>query len=175
MAVSRTEAEARGDQLLHEMRQQKPDMDDISWLIGQGASMKVTDQNGYTPLMHMLGWGNASFIEAMIRHGADVNHRLPANGRSVLQCAIGRSSAAIVGMMLDAGGDVFQNDNAGGNALTDARHRGDAGILALVEARALAQQPDYKEREALLRAAEGGMQSDRSFRPLKPLKLTPKM
>ncbi|MEZ0224338.1 MAG: ankyrin repeat domain-containing protein [Alphaproteobacteria bacterium] len=176
MAMSKIKAEdeALGQQLLHEMSQQKPDMDDIGWLIGQGASMTVTDQNGYTPLAHMLGWGNAGYIKGMLDHGADVNYRFPGNGRSLLQGAVGRSSKEIVTMMLEAGGDVFQADNAGENALSDARRRGDAEIFALVEARAKAQQPDYEARAALLKAAEGGMQVDQPFRPLKPLKLAPK-
>lgn len=173
MALSQTEAETMGHQLLHELTQQRPDMDDIGWLIGQGASMTVTDRNGYTPLMHMLGTGNTNYIKAMIEHGADVNYRHPANGRSILQLAASRSSVAIVGMMLAADGDVFQKDNGGDDALTLARKRGDAEILSLVEARALVQQPDYQQREALLKAAETGMQIEKSFRPMKLLKLRP--
>ena len=168
-----SDADVLGTQLLHELTQQKPDMDDISWLIGQGASMKVTDKNGYTPLMHMLGWGNTSYIEAMIKHGADVNYRHPANGRSILQLAALRSSAAIVGIMLEAGGEVFQADKDGDTALALARKRGDAEVLQLVEARAPAQQPDYRQREALLKAVDTGMQIEKAFRPLKPLRYRP--
>jgi ankyrin repeat protein len=170
-----TRAEELGQQLLQALVHQRPDMDDIGWLIGQGASMTVTDKNGYTPLAHMLGFGNAGYIQAMIDHGADVNYKYPSNGRSLLQGAVGRSSAAVVKMMLDAGGDVFAADNAGNNALTDARKRSDAEILSLVEAQALQQRPDYKEREALLKAAESGMQAERPFHPMKTLKIRQKM
>ncbi|TAL27633.1 MAG: ankyrin repeat domain-containing protein [Alphaproteobacteria bacterium] len=170
MAVSKTEAETMGHQLLHELVQQRPDMEDICWLIGQGASMTVTDKSGYTPLMHMLGTGNSGYIKAMLDHGADVNYRHPSSGRSILQIAVSRSSAHIIGMVLAANGDVFQKDKDSDNALALARRRGDAGILSLVEARAKEQQPDYQAREALMAAAEAGMQIEKSFRPLKPLK-----
>ncbi|GAB2913472.1 ankyrin repeat domain-containing protein [Streptomyces mayteni] len=84
-------------------------------------------------LLAAVETGDAGAVTALLREGADPDHRDPATGLTVFQTAAGRGDAAVVRLLLDAGGDVHGTDRRGGTtALHKAVQRGDLGTVRLL-------------------------------------------
>jgi ankyrin repeat protein len=55
----------------------------VSWLLALGAEVDATQQNGFTPLYWAALMGDATIVDILLRHDADVNIR-SKNGQSAL-------------------------------------------------------------------------------------------
>jgi len=167
------QARELGEGLLAQMSRQMPDVNDIVWLVRNGASMHVTDREGMTPLVKAMSWGNKPLIIEMIAHGADVNRACGRTGVTAMQIAASGSDAELVQYMLDHGGDVLSKNGAGRSALDVARVHNHADVLALIEEKA---KPSLAEQEATARhetSIRSGLPVEKPFPPLKPLKFRP--
>jgi ankyrin repeat protein len=80
--------------------------------------------------------GDHDLVAELIRFGAEVDHRDPANRLTPLMIAAGKADPTMVRMLLDAGADVFTIDGgAGATALHKACQGGSLEVVkALVEA-----------------------------------------
>ncbi|KAB8169643.1 hypothetical protein FH609_004870 [Streptomyces sp. 3MP-14] len=87
-------------------------------------------------LLAAVAGGDRRGVTALLREGADPNHRDAATGLTAVQTAAGRGDAALVRQLIEAGGDVYGADSrAGTTALHKAIQRGDLEtVRVLVEA-----------------------------------------
>ncbi len=88
------------------------DVAGIDAAVREGGNVNVKDMTEETPLWHMAASNNRQVVEALIRHGADVNYRHGKRGNnSVLSIAISHGRTEIAGLLLDRGAKpVGDND-----------------------------------------------------------------
>ncbi|MDT0270302.1 ankyrin repeat domain-containing protein [Streptomyces sp. DSM 44915] len=100
------------------------------------AEADVFDSDLDERLLAAVRAGDSREVGALLRRGADPNHRETATGLTTLQTAAGLGEATVVAALVAAGGDVHSADSrAGGTALHKAVQRGDLRtIRVLVEA-----------------------------------------
>jgi ankyrin repeat protein len=170
-AIDDAKAQELGRGIFAQGDRQFPDMNDILWLIRNGASMSVTDKNGMTPLLRAMNWGNKALIREMVAHSADVNYAGSSRQVTPLQIAVSGSDPEIVRLMLDAGGDLLKKNSAGANALDIARRNTNTAVLALVEEQARIQQAAVDAVENHRKAIDQGLPVEKPFKPMKRLTL----
>lgn len=173
-AVPDAQARQLGEEIFQAMNRQRPDVDDILWLVRNGASMSVTDRSGMTPLLRAMDWGNKLLIAEMVARGADVNYAGGTAAITAMQVAATSPDGSLVGLMIQAGGDVLKKNARGDNALTIARKRGPSEALDLIEQKAKQQQALADAAERHSDALEKGLPVEKPFRPMKQLRLRPR-
>ena len=167
-------AQQLGLGLLDQMSRQFPDMNDIFWLVRNGASLSVRDRDGLTPLVRAMGMGNKPLIREMVRHGAGVNDACGKHRVTALQIAASSGDLELVQLMVDAGGDVLQKNAIGVSALDGARRNPNGDVLPFVESVArpgLAAAASAEQHELAIKA---GLPVEKPFRPLKRITLRPR-
>ena len=159
-AVPAEEARNYGRDLLDGLRKQMPDMDDIMWLIKNGAALDMQDARGDTALHLVIRMQRADFVQEMLARAADVNMPNKAGNTPVILAATGGSE--ILRAVIAAGADVKHNNNGGNNAITCAvaADKG-ANVRLLLDAGAEVKQKLIDmaariHRESLLPIAERG-------------------
>lgn len=145
--VPAAEAHNYGRELLDGLRKQMPDMDDILWLIKNGAALDIQDPRGDTALHLAIRQQRADIVQEMLDRTASLNMPNKAGNTAVILAATGGSE--ILRAVINAGADVKHLNNAGNDALTCAVAAGkSANVRLLLDAGANVQQKliDMAER-----------------------------
>lgn len=138
-AVPAEEARNYGRDLLDGLRKQMPDMDDIKWLVRNGAALDMQDARGDTALHLAIRMQLKDIVADMLARTADINTANKAGNTPVILAATGGSE--ILRAVIAAGADVNHNNNGGNNAITCAvaADKG-ANVRALLDAGAEVKQ-----------------------------------
>ncbi|KAK1448406.1 hypothetical protein CCUS01_11626 [Colletotrichum cuscutae] len=117
-----------GDTLLHRAASFSAEL--IGLLLGAGADLEATDDEGKTPLHAAAAWGGAEHVRILLAAGADMGARtndgetalhLTAGSPDALFLGFGHESDAKARVLLDAGIDVNARTVSGQTALDRAR------------------------------------------------------
>lgn len=97
-------------------------------LIDKGINADITDQNGFTPLMQAVNYGNAKLVETLIKKGANVKAKI--KGYSTPLMFLGMTEAQydknrpsveenerIIKLLINNGADINAVNNKGESAL----------------------------------------------------------
>lgn len=112
------QARAYGQDLLNGLRKQFPDMDDVMWLIKNGASFDVTDGRGDTALHIAVRMGLEKHVTEMVLRGADVTAANEAGNTPLIVAATGGEGT--LRALLAVKPDLSRRNNGGNDALTCA-------------------------------------------------------
>lgn len=150
--VPAQEAQHYGRDLLDGLRKQMPDMDDILWLIKNGAALDIQDARGDTALHLAIRMQRADVVQEMLSRTADVNTPNKAGNTPVILAATGGSE--ILRAVITAGTDVKHLNNGGNDALTCAVAAGkSANVRLLLDAGAEVKQKLLEMAERLHRGS----------------------
>lgn len=116
--VPSAEARAYGQDLLNGLRKQFPDMDDVMWLVKNGASFDATDARGDTALHLAVRMQLKDIVREMVLRGADVNAANQAGNTPVILAATG--GGEVMRSLLVAKPRLDHRNNGGNDALTCA-------------------------------------------------------
>jgi len=117
-SAAHPQAQAYGQELLNALRKQMPDMDDVMWLIKNGASFDVTDGRGDTALHIAVRMGLEKHVSEMVLRGADVTAANEAGNTALIVAATGGEST--LRALLAVKPDLSRRNNGGNDALTCA-------------------------------------------------------
>ncbi|MDP2205625.1 MAG: ankyrin repeat domain-containing protein [Alphaproteobacteria bacterium] len=112
------QAQAYGQELLNALRKQMPDMDDVMWLVKNGASFDATDARGDTALHLAVRMQLKDIVREMVLRGADVSAANNAGNTAVILAATGGSD--VMRSVLLPKPDLAHRNNGGNDALTCA-------------------------------------------------------
>ena len=118
--------QSRGLQLIHAAEQ--GDLESVQFLLGQGASVEVQDENGRTALIAAAYQNNLPIAELLIRVGADVN-RQDNTKQSAYLISTSEGYLELLKLTLHAGADVHGTDSYNGTGLIRAADRGHVEII----------------------------------------------
>lgn len=156
------EKRRQGEELLAVIAQQKPDMDDILFLINNGASLAETDRDGNSALMNIVSWGNRRLIETMLEKGADINHRNHRGDTALHRLATGGGPTAT--FLVEKGADALLANNAGKTPYDIAKAWAQNPLLPVLE-------PQVQAARAMRATSiDKKLTVSKPFRPLKPLR-----
>jgi ankyrin repeat protein len=99
------------------------------WRLALSAGWPVADESGWTPQHEAALAGQDKAMEALIRAGAPVDVREPANGGTPLHVAAFNGRLAVVKVLVAAGANVNARDNDGWTPLSQARDQGYPDIV----------------------------------------------
>lgn len=116
--VPAEEARNYGRDLLDGLRRQMPDMDDIKWLVRNGAALDIQDARGDTALHLAIRMQLKDLVTDMLARIADVNIPNKAGNTPVILAATG--SSEILRAVIAAGADINHHNNGGNSAITCA-------------------------------------------------------
>lgn len=117
-SAAHPQAQAYGQELLNALRKQMPDMDDVLWLIKNGASFDVTDGRGDTALHIAVRMGLEKHVTEMVLRGADVTAANEAGNTPLIVAATGGEGT--LRALLAVKPDLTRRNNGGNDALTCA-------------------------------------------------------
>lgn len=152
----------QGEELLAAIARQKPDVDDIRFLITSGASLKETDRNGNSALMATITWGNQPLIELMLRHGADINHQNHRGDTALHRLAAAGGPTAT--FLVERGADALLPNKEGKTPYDIARRWAQNPLLPLLAEKAAAARA---LRETSIRKK---LTVAKAFKPLKAVR-----
>lgn len=89
-------------------------------LVGQGASLNLTDKNGRTALHLFADEGNVESVVALIDQGAELN-MTDENGLTALHLAVNEGNGKSVVALIDQGAEFDVINNNGNTPLMLAR------------------------------------------------------
>lgn len=146
--------------LLDSMRALEIEPDVVEKLLAEGADPNAEDDDGVSALMIAAELGKVEWVQALLKAGADVNHKSSKNSKTPLMSAVSKGAigdVAVVEALLEAGADVHAVDKFHQSALTHAATRGiDTLILRLAGAGADLEVVDKHGATPLLMAAAMG-------------------
>ena len=129
----------------------------VASLLDAGADVNKPECHELTPLMWAVEYGHAETAELLL--DAEANIAQEDDGDSPLATAAGNNDVVMVQMLLDAGMDVFVENNLNITALIEAAKEGNLDIMTvLINAGAAsnAQEDDGGGDTALMAAARAG-------------------
>ena len=85
--------------------------DIVEILLKNGAKPDIEDPEGWTPLLHLSGFGNEEAIDLLIQAGANINH-LNKEGKSAIEIAQINNKFNVIGVLAARGADLKQLDVA---------------------------------------------------------------
>ncbi len=116
--VPAEQARNYGRDLLETLRKQMPDMDDVRWLVRNGAALDMQDARGDTALHMAIRMQLKDIVTDMLRGKPDVNIPNKAGNTPVILAATGGSE--ILRAVIDAGAVINHRNNGGNDAVTCA-------------------------------------------------------
>ena len=111
------------------------DLEVVKLLIQRGADPNVTDNNGYTALLHALEARYDQVEQVLLNHPKLDPHARGFNGVTTLSKYVWRERKDAVQKLLDLGADVNAQDNDGDAPLHGAAQSGNVEILDLLLAK----------------------------------------
>jgi len=90
---------------------------DAEMLLKAGADVRSTDFAGRTVLDLACAKGALNFIEALAKHGTDLNRKNPRDGGTALMTAAANGRLEVVELLLKLGADPNVTDDRGLTAL----------------------------------------------------------
>ena len=89
----------------------------VELLLQSGATLKIADKHGWTP-MHIAAYHGAhESISVMVRYGGQVNEKTPGyRQQTAFHTALQHANSRTIRSMLDLGADLTAADNQGQNA-----------------------------------------------------------
>ncbi|WP_410542441.1 ankyrin repeat domain-containing protein [Wolbachia endosymbiont of Tetranychus urticae] len=105
------------------------DLDEVTFLLGEGASVDFRDDNGLTPLHYAAALGNLAVVKKLVEKGADFNAQYFTERRTPLHEAAYYNKMDIVKFLVSAGADVNIQDKHGITPLRIAAAEGNYGIV----------------------------------------------
>ena len=106
----------------------------IHMLVDHGANVNDIDANDHTALFLSAMNGHADCVEALLEHGAFVDHRQPFNGHTSLHAAAENGHTGVVEALLEYGADVtLLTTDTGRTALELATRNGRRKITKLIK------------------------------------------
>ena len=118
--------QTRGRQLIRAAEQ--GDIESVTQLLAQGASVDMEDENGKTALIAAAYRNNLPIAELLIQAGADVN-RQDNTQQSAYLIATSEGYLELLRSTLQAGADVHSTDSYNGTGLIRAADRGHVEII----------------------------------------------
>ena len=111
------------------------DLEVVNLLIHGGADPNVTDNNGYTALLHAIEARYDQVEQVLLNHPKLDPHARGFNGVTALSKYVWREQKDAVQKLLDLGADVNAQDNDGDAPLHGAAQSGNVEILDLLLAK----------------------------------------
>lgn len=118
IAAPTPQAQAYGQELLSALRKQMPDMDDVMWLVKNGASFDAADARGDTALHLAVRMQLKDIVREMVVRGANVDAANQAGNTPVILAATG--GVDVLRSVLIPKPDLAHRNNGGNDALTCA-------------------------------------------------------
>lgn len=118
----------------------------VACLLELGADAEAKEPaSGWTALMYAASLGHAEIVSALLADGASVNSFAPAPcDENALSAGMSSNRESIVGMLLDAGGDLD---------LLKSRHPGQAATYAALADSVYKQREEAKQNAEMLKPA----------------------
>ncbi len=147
----------RGNTPLIEIAAHRTGLPSVVDLIAAGADINQTANDGWSPLMSAINYGNIRIIEVLLLNGVKPELET-SDGRTALILAAERNFATSLEMLIKAGARV--NAKSGKNALTALGRAAAAGaeqaVFQLIKANADVNLPGKDGEPPLLHAARAG-------------------
>ena len=108
----------------------------IHMLVDHGADVNAIDRNDHTALFLSAMNGHGDCVEALLEHGAHVDHRQKHNGHTSLHAAAENGHSDVVEALLEHGADVTLTATSDGRtALELAKRNGRRKIVRTIQAK----------------------------------------
>ena len=122
------------------------DLDEVKYLLRQGADVNETDAYGNTPLSRAASRGHLEVMRVLIENGANINSRNKLGSTPLMMALFSPYSPAralIIRMLLDKGAEIALRNNEGKTALDIA-----IGLARLDAVRILKDESVKRQRLA---------------------------
>jgi len=129
--INRVDPKKEGSTLLHEAVQNNQ-MEVVELLLSKGASMKIKDNNGYTPLNWAVLMGHDNMVRLFINKGADIN-QTGADGMTLLHDAAYNGNREIVKMLLKKNAAINAKNRMGKTPLDLAVETNQKAVIPLLK------------------------------------------
>ena len=104
----------------------------VKALIEAGADVNEQDKGGTTPLMEAANMGNEQVVHELIRAGASVTAMNMQQKQRALCYASWKDHSSVIKMLIEAGADVNEHDEAGITLLMDAALKGQDQVVHML-------------------------------------------
>lgn len=104
-------------------------VDQVKTLIHEKSDVNKPDEHGITPVMLAITSHRYTILETLIEAKANIDFKDPTEGTTLLMYASSIGDRQLVRLLVDAGVDVHDRDNAGWTALMYASQHGDPNII----------------------------------------------
>ncbi|MDI1229346.1 MAG: ankyrin repeat domain-containing protein [bacterium] len=135
-----------GQDLIAEFGKQRPDFDQIKFLI-QHADLSQQNARGQTPLMLAVATGNQDVMKAMLNNGAVINQKDNRGDTAAHMVARGGNEKSM-GVMLALGANFAQANEAGKTPYELSQGNFKPETAARIQERFEEQDPDFSRRRA---------------------------
>ena len=124
----------------------------VQWFLSQGVSVDLTDDSGCTALIRAAHSDHLAVVEALLRAGANPNHRDKDTETVLMWAADHEGNAPVLRLLIEARAEVNARNDMESTALSWVMRHGDPEMTQVL----LAAGADIDHTGALIRAAYQG-------------------